>query len=86
MIAENITISGHSPDRGAESALLRAAKVLQSSIDDSVDPCDDFFQFTCGKNGAAKHYENVAEDTKLFLGDKIFDHLNDQKVGFTVQL
>lgn len=58
-----------------EGCVTSAAQLLQS-MDESVDPCDDFYQFTCGK--FIKDTKIREDETSVNVFSKIRDKVSHQ--------
>ena len=43
------TLVEHSAEYENSRDFLKAAAILEASVNESVDPCEDFFEFSCGK-------------------------------------
>lgn len=64
------------PAPEASGAYVKLAEYLRNSIDDTVNPCEDFYQYTCGRA-----YENMAHDeTRISSSGE-----TDAKVGQQLQ-
>lgn len=43
------TLIGRSTEYEDSPGFIKAATIIKESINESVDPCEDFFEFSCGK-------------------------------------
>lgn len=59
------------------AAFFLIAKNLQSVMDLNVDPCDDFYQFTCGNYSRAKTFE---ENEKIVNALSDYEKLAEKKL------
>ncbi|CAJ0607825.1 unnamed protein product [Cylicocyclus nassatus] len=66
-------------DIGNSPGYKLASKMIRKSINFSVDPCQDFYEFTCGnwikKNPIPGHHISYSQFTKL--GDKVENELRE---------
>ncbi|CAG2182527.1 unnamed protein product, partial [Oppiella nova] len=69
-----------------KACVVEAAKLLET-IDDSISPCDDFFQYSCGKWIASKRLPEHKSIINRFsdLSDDLNDKLRNLIVNTNVE-
>uniref|UniRef100_A0A914Y9C0 Peptidase M13 N-terminal domain-containing protein n=1 Tax=Panagrolaimus superbus TaxID=310955 RepID=A0A914Y9C0_9BILA len=61
-------------------AYQQAAKFFEASIDTSVNPCDDFYQYSCGKFNDSMSFDAIFDKVNQDVTDAL-NSRNDKDVS-----